>query len=65
MQFINIQPTSSRRLLVRMEGLEPPCFAALDPKSSASTNSATSALLLYKSTTNKRFFMLMKQKNIQ
>ena len=28
---------------VRMEGLEPPCLAALDPKSSASTNSATSA----------------------
>ena len=30
---------------VRMEGLEPPCLAALDPKSSASTNSATSAIL--------------------
>ena len=29
--------------LVRMEGLEPPCLAALDPKSSASTNFATSA----------------------
>lgn len=29
---------------VRMEGLEPPCLAALDPKSSASTNFATSAL---------------------
>ncbi len=28
---------------VRMEGLEPPCLAALDPKSSASTNFATSA----------------------
>jgi hypothetical protein len=28
---------------VRMKGLEPPCLAALDPKSSASTNSATSA----------------------
>ncbi len=26
-----------------MEGLEPPCLAALDPKSSASTNFATSA----------------------
>lgn len=28
---------------VRMEGLEPPCLAALDPKSSASTYFATSA----------------------
>ncbi len=28
---------------VRMKGLEPPCLAALDPKSSASTNFATSA----------------------
>ena len=29
-----------------MEGLEPPCLAALDPKSSASTNFATSAEFL-------------------
>ena|GEM_PF-1820226 len=29
--------------VVRMEGLEPPCREALDPKSSASTNFATSA----------------------
>lgn len=29
-----------------MEGLEPPCLAALDPKSSASTNFATSAFYL-------------------
>jgi hypothetical protein len=29
--------------LVRMKGLEPPRLAALEPKSSASTNSATSA----------------------
>ena len=29
--------------LVRVEGLEPPCLAALDPKSSASTNFATPA----------------------
>ena len=29
---------------VRMEGLEPPCLAALDPKSNASTNFATSAI---------------------
>ena len=32
-----------KRACVRMEGLEPPCLAALDPKSSASTNFATSA----------------------
>ena len=36
-------PMRSRLVYVRMEGLEPPCLAALDPKSSASTNSATSA----------------------
>lgn len=29
---------------VRVEGLEPPSLAALDPKSSASTNFATPAL---------------------
>ena len=32
-----------------MEGLEPPCLAALDPKSSASTNFATSAKIGCKS----------------
>ena len=31
------------RLLVRMKGLEPPRLSALDPKSSAATNYATSA----------------------
>ena len=31
---------------VRMKGLEPPSLAALDPKSSASTNFATSALFI-------------------
>ena len=31
---------------MRMEGLEPPRREALDPKSSASANSATSALLV-------------------
>ncbi len=35
--------TIHKRADVRMEGLEPPCLAALDPKSSASTNFATSA----------------------
>ena len=30
--------------LVRMEGLEPPRLAALDPKSSVSTNFTTSAV---------------------
>ena len=31
---------------VRMEGVEPTCLAALDPKSSASASFATSAFLL-------------------
>ena len=31
------------RVCVRMEGLEPPCREAPDPKSGASTNFATSA----------------------
>ncbi len=35
---------SSPFLLVRTKGLEPPRRMALDPKSSASTNSATSAI---------------------
>lgn len=43
MQRVNNNPTNNSLFLVRMEGLEPPCLAALDPKSSASTNSATSA----------------------
>lgn len=32
---------------VRMKGLEPPCLSALDPKSSASTSFATSALFSF------------------
>ena len=32
--------------LVRMKGLEPPRLSALDPKSSAATNYATSAIIL-------------------
>ena len=32
---------------MRMKGLEPPSLAALDPKSSASTNFATSAIRLH------------------
>ena len=32
--------------LVRAEGLEPPCFAAPDPKSGMSTNSTTPALFI-------------------
>ena len=34
---------ASRLYIVRAEGLEPPCLAALDPKSSASANFATPA----------------------
>ena len=33
--------------MVRMEGLEPPRLSALEPKSSVSTNSTTSATCLY------------------
>ena len=36
------------KYFVRMKGLEPPSLAALDPKSSASTNFATSALFIPK-----------------
>ena len=39
----NPQIFRPRVQFVRMEGLEPPCPEALDPKSSASTNFATSA----------------------
>ena len=39
-------PCSSVHLfLVRVEGLEPPCLAASDPKSDTSTNFATPAFL--------------------
>src|SRR6185369_6741315 len=38
---------SGERDLVRKEGLEPPCLSALEPKSSASTNSATFASVNY------------------
>ena len=34
--------------MVRVKGVEPPRLAALDPKSSASANSATPALYLIK-----------------
>ena len=36
------------RIIVRVKGVEPPRLAALDPKSSASTNFATPALKLVK-----------------
>gem|GEM_PF-3418282 len=44
MPSLRIVKFTNRGFTVRMEGLEPPCLAALDPKSSASTNFATSAL---------------------
>jgi hypothetical protein len=48
---LNLDPdcvgTVIEGLYVRMKGLEPPCLAALDPKSSASTNFATSASLMW------------------
>ena len=44
---------------VRMKGLEPTRLAALDPKSSASTNSATSA----KIGSQRYYFLLVEIKN--
>ena len=42
--YVNqITEHKNKRDFVRMKGLEPPSLAALDPKSSASTNFATSA----------------------
>ena len=41
-----------------MEGLEPPRLAALDPKSSASTNFATSAIA------KKRLLVLIQRTNL-
>ena len=38
-----IIPCSLFSFLVRVEGLEPPCLAASDPKSDTSTNFATPA----------------------
>lgn len=37
-------PAMSREEKVRVEGLEPPCLAAPDPKSGTSTNFATPAV---------------------
>ncbi len=37
---------TSIHVSVRMKGLEPPRLSALDPKSSAATNYATSAIML-------------------
>ncbi len=39
--------------MVRKKGIEPSCLAALDPKSSASTNFATSAQPLHARTDNR------------
>ena len=47
---------------MRMKGLEPSRLAALEPKSSASTNSATSALALY--SINKSSISVVKESNL-
>ena len=44
LNFVKLKNAIEGLKFVRMEGLEPPCLAALDPKSSASTNFATSAV---------------------
>ena len=41
------EPLPQKEFLVQMKGVEPPRLSALDPKSSASANFATSALLLF------------------
>ncbi len=43
MSMLSLQPVLS--LIVRVEGLEPPCLAASDPKSDTSTNFATPAVI--------------------
>jgi hypothetical protein len=43
--------------MVRVEGLEPPRLAALEPKSSASTNSATPASEMRSNNPSKRFLL--------
>ena len=40
-------PNETLRLFVRMKGVEPPRREALDPKSSMSTNSITSAIFVF------------------
>ena len=47
LNFVKLKNAIEGLKFVRMEGLEPPCLAALDPKSSASTNFATSANLWF------------------
>ena len=46
-----------------MEGLEPPCLAALDPKSSASTNFATSAC--YSKLVVQRYVVIFKRQYLR
>ena len=52
----SIRGIAVRKIFVRMKGLEPPRPKALDPKSSASTNSATSAD--FRSCKNTTFFKI-------
>src|SRR5579862_8157613 len=49
-QSLNHEMLSRRKLLVRKGGLEPPRFYPPDPKSGASANSATFALLVFPGT---------------
>ena len=49
-------PAFAGAFAVRMKGVEPPRLAALDPKSSVSTNSTTSAI----GSANILFFILVR-----
>ena len=51
--------STKSRAFVRMKGLEPPRLTALDPKSSAATNYATSAIAMQISTF---IFVMQEQK---
>src|SRR6516225_1667487 len=44
-RFFILPYANARKRLVRAEGLEPPQLSSLEPKSSASTNSATPAVI--------------------
>ncbi len=52
MSMLTLQPVLC--LFVRVEGLEPPCLAASDPKSDTSTNFATPAMIRVRAESGER-----------